>query len=92
MRQRAAAVVIGVDGVSDFNALHSGKHNEKVQLCANLDALPRLTGPIAWAGRGQPLTARALLLKLLIFSRYGHSRCRETIQGVFVWRRRSSGS
>jgi len=44
-------VVIGVDGVSDFNALHSGKHNEKVQLCAfdvlaldgddYLDALPR---------------------------------------------------
>jgi hypothetical protein len=53
MRQRAAAVVIGVDGVSDFNALHSAKHNEKVQLCAYLDALPRLTGPIAWAGLGQ---------------------------------------
>jgi hypothetical protein len=35
MRRRAAAVVIGVDGVSDFNALHSGKHNEKVQLCAS---------------------------------------------------------
>src|ERR1700730_1854918 len=44
--------VIGVDGVFDFNALHSGKHNEKVQLCAfdvlaldgddYLDALPRL--------------------------------------------------
>jgi hypothetical protein len=30
---------LGVDGVSDFNALHSGKDNEKVQLCANLDAL-----------------------------------------------------
>jgi hypothetical protein len=52
-------VVIGVDGVSDFNALHTGKHNEKVQLCAYLDALPRLTGPIAWAGLGQPRTARA---------------------------------
>jgi bifunctional non-homologous end joining protein LigD len=23
-----------VDGYSDFNALHSGKHNEEVQLCA----------------------------------------------------------
>jgi hypothetical protein len=44
--------VIGVDGVSDINALHSGKHNGKVQLCAfdvlaldgddYLDALPRL--------------------------------------------------
>jgi ATP-dependent DNA ligase len=28
------AVVLGVDGVSDFDALHSGKHNEEVQLCA----------------------------------------------------------
>jgi bifunctional non-homologous end joining protein LigD len=28
------AVVLGVDGVSDFNALHSGKRNEEVQLCA----------------------------------------------------------
>ena len=28
------AVVLGVDGVSDFNALHSGRHNEEVQLCA----------------------------------------------------------
>jgi bifunctional non-homologous end joining protein LigD len=23
-----------VDGISDFNALHSGQHNEEVQLCA----------------------------------------------------------
>jgi hypothetical protein len=50
---------LGVDGVSDFNALHSGKDNEKVQLCAYLDALPRLTGPILWAGLRQPRTARA---------------------------------
>jgi bifunctional non-homologous end joining protein LigD len=28
------AVILGVDGVSDFNALHSGRHNEEVQLCA----------------------------------------------------------
>ena len=28
------AVILGVDGVSDFNALHSGKHNNEVQLCA----------------------------------------------------------
>jgi len=28
------AVVLGVDGVSDFNALHSGKHGAEVQLCA----------------------------------------------------------
>jgi bifunctional non-homologous end joining protein LigD len=28
------AVILGVDGVSDFSALHSGKHNEEVQLYA----------------------------------------------------------
>jgi len=28
------AVALGVDGVSDFNALHSGKHPGEVQLCA----------------------------------------------------------
>jgi ATP-dependent DNA ligase len=28
------AVVLGVDGISDFNALHSYKHNDEVQLCA----------------------------------------------------------
>jgi bifunctional non-homologous end joining protein LigD len=28
------AVILGVDGVADFNALHSGKHNEEVQLFA----------------------------------------------------------
>ena len=28
------AVVLGVDGVSDFDALHSGEHNEEVQLYA----------------------------------------------------------
>jgi ATP-dependent DNA ligase len=28
------AVILGVDGISDFNALHSGKHDEEVQLCA----------------------------------------------------------
>ena len=28
------AVILGVDGVSDFDALHSGKHNDEVQLCA----------------------------------------------------------
>jgi bifunctional non-homologous end joining protein LigD len=26
------AVILGVDGISDFNALHSGQHNEEVQL------------------------------------------------------------
>jgi ATP-dependent DNA ligase len=28
------AVILGVDGVSDFDALHSGKHNDAVQLYA----------------------------------------------------------
>jgi ATP-dependent DNA ligase len=28
------AVVLGIDGVSDFNALHSRKQNTEVQLCA----------------------------------------------------------
>jgi ATP-dependent DNA ligase len=28
------AVVLGVDGISDFNALHSGKHNDEVKLYA----------------------------------------------------------
>ena len=28
------AVVLGVDGVADFNALHSGKHDDEVQLYA----------------------------------------------------------
>jgi bifunctional non-homologous end joining protein LigD len=28
------AVILGVDGVSDFDALHSGRHNDEVQLCA----------------------------------------------------------
>jgi hypothetical protein len=31
---RCEAVILGVDGISDFNALCSGKHNEEVQLCA----------------------------------------------------------
>jgi ATP-dependent DNA ligase len=28
------AVILGVDGVSDFDALHSGKHDDEVQFCA----------------------------------------------------------
>ncbi|WP_347337084.1 hypothetical protein [Bradyrhizobium retamae] len=72
--------VIGVDGVSDFNALHSGKHNEKVQLCA-FDVLA-LDATIIWMRfrASVPYRARtrsaangegALLPKLLIFFRYG---------------------
>ena len=28
------AVVLGIDGISDFNALHSRKHDHEVQFCA----------------------------------------------------------
>jgi bifunctional non-homologous end joining protein LigD len=28
------AVILGVDGIWDFNALHSGKHDDEVQFCA----------------------------------------------------------
>jgi len=28
------AVILGVDGISDFDALHSGRHNDEVRLCA----------------------------------------------------------
>ena len=28
------AVVLGVDGISDFDALHSRKHDDEVQFCA----------------------------------------------------------
>ncbi|WP_349253791.1 DNA ligase [Bradyrhizobium sp. CB82] len=28
------AVVLGIDGISDFNALHSRKHDQEVQFCA----------------------------------------------------------
>jgi bifunctional non-homologous end joining protein LigD len=28
------AVILGLDGTSDFNALHSRKHDEEVQFCA----------------------------------------------------------
>jgi bifunctional non-homologous end joining protein LigD len=28
------AVVLGIDGIADFNALHSGKQNAEVQFCA----------------------------------------------------------
>jgi bifunctional non-homologous end joining protein LigD len=27
-------VILGVDGIADFNALHSRQHDEEVQLCA----------------------------------------------------------
>ena len=48
------AVILGVDGVSDFNALHSGKHNE---LATSHDAwfshLPRDQGSMSGASAKQ---------------------------------------
>ena len=94
--------VIGVDGVSDFNALHSGKHNEKVQLCAfdvlaldgddYLDALPRAPYRTDRVGRTRSAAngEGALLPKLLIFFRYGQAdagRAWRRTSGSKGWRR-----
>jgi bifunctional non-homologous end joining protein LigD len=54
------AVMLGVDGYSDFNALHSGKHNEEVQLCAFDDDL-----------RDLPLSMRKANLARLLAPRDG---------------------
>jgi ATP-dependent DNA ligase len=56
------AVVLGVDGVSDFNALHSGKSNPEVQLCALRRAGDRRRGRARAAtvdAQGQPPSAAA---------------------------------
>jgi ATP-dependent DNA ligase len=55
------AVVLGVDGVSDFNALHSGKQNAEVQLFA-FDVLA-LDGDDL---RGLPLSMRRTNLERLL--------------------------
>ena len=55
------AVILGVDGISDFNALHSGRHNEEVQLCA-FDILA-LNGEDL---RGWPLSLRKTKLAQLL--------------------------
>jgi ATP-dependent DNA ligase len=52
------AVILGVDGISDFNALHSRKHNTEVQLCA-FDVLA-LDGEDL---RGLPLSMRAAVAR-----------------------------
>ena len=64
------AVVLGVDGISDFNALHSGKHDQEVQLYA-FDCL-------ALAGddlRALPLHMRKANLAQLL---------RDRPEGIFV--------
>jgi len=58
------AVVLGVDGISDFNALHSRKHNEEVQLYA-FDILA-LDGDDL---RGLPLSLRKTNLARLLARR-----------------------
>jgi ATP-dependent DNA ligase len=40
------AVVLGVDGVLDFNALHSRKHDDEVQLYAAIACCPRRAGRV----------------------------------------------
>jgi bifunctional non-homologous end joining protein LigD len=58
------AVILGVDGYSDFNALHSGKHNEQVQLCA-FDVLAMDGGDL----RSLPLSIRKTNLARLLARR-----------------------
>jgi ATP-dependent DNA ligase len=57
-------VILGVDGYSDFKALHSGKHNEQVQLCA-FDVLAMDGGDL----RTLPLSMRKANLARLLARR-----------------------
>ena len=51
------AVILGVDGIADFNALHSRQHDEDVQFCA-FDTLVE-----GWAGLQKlPLHLRKVAL------------------------------
>jgi bifunctional non-homologous end joining protein LigD len=58
------AVVLGVDGISDFNALHSRKHDAEVQLCA-FDLLVEGDDDL----RGLPLSMRKASLDRLLARR-----------------------
>ncbi|MGY4333296.1 bifunctional non-homologous end joining protein LigD [Bradyrhizobium sp. LB7.2] len=58
------AVILGVDGISDFNALHSGKHGSEVQLCA-FDVLEMEGADL----RDLPLTMRKANLARLLRGR-----------------------
>jgi bifunctional non-homologous end joining protein LigD len=64
------AVVLGADGISDFNALHSGKHNHEVQLYA-FDVLAMDGDDL----RELPLLQRMARLDKLLARRHG---------GIFV--------
>jgi ATP-dependent DNA ligase len=59
-------VILGVDGISDFSALHSGKHNVEVQLCA-FDVLA-IDGEDL---RGLPLSMRKTNLERFLRGRPG---------------------
>jgi bifunctional non-homologous end joining protein LigD len=63
------AVVLGVDGIADFNALHSRQHDEEVQFCA-LDILVEGSEDL----RKLPLHLRKNSLQRLLRRRPGHSR------------------
>jgi hypothetical protein len=56
------AVILGVDGISDFYALHSGQHNDEVQFCA-FDILVEGDDDL----RKQPLHLRKTNLERLLF-------------------------
>jgi bifunctional non-homologous end joining protein LigD len=58
------AVILGVDGISDFDALHSGKFNQEVQLYA-FDVLAMDTDDL----RALPLSMRKTSLARLLHSR-----------------------
>ena len=45
------AVLLGVDGYSDFNASHSGKHDDEVQFCDEAARSHLLQGDSLSAGR-----------------------------------------
>src|SRR5262249_42307546 len=55
---------VGVDGYSDWNGLHSGKHNDEVQLCA-FDVLAMDSGDL----RDLPLSMRKTNLVRLLARR-----------------------
>jgi bifunctional non-homologous end joining protein LigD len=58
------AVILGLDGIADFDALHSGKQNDQVQLCA-FDVLA-IDGEDV---RGLPLSMRKANLDRLLRGR-----------------------
>jgi bifunctional non-homologous end joining protein LigD len=56
------AVVLGVDGVADFDALNSGRHNDEVQLYAfDIKGGGRCRGARRLDGRARPTNPATLL-------------------------------